>query len=64
METFYDGYVVNAIIDACYRLAESRRWEPVELEDWRGGGVPRIAGRAASTTARRSSRRRRCRTAA
>ena len=21
-ETFYDGYVVNAIIDACYRSAE------------------------------------------
>jgi predicted dehydrogenase len=42
-ETFYDGFVVNAIIDACYRSAESRRWEPVELEDWRGRGVPRIA---------------------
>ncbi|MDA2930495.1 Gfo/Idh/MocA family oxidoreductase [Acidobacteria bacterium AH-259-O06] len=35
-ETFYDGYVVNAIIDACYRSAESKRWEPVELEVWRG----------------------------
>ncbi|HVV57754.1 MAG TPA: Gfo/Idh/MocA family oxidoreductase [Gaiellaceae bacterium] len=35
-ETFYDGYVVNSIIDACYRSAASRRWEPVELE-WRGG---------------------------
>jgi len=35
-ETFYDGYVVNAIIDACYRSARSRRWEPVELEVWRG----------------------------
>jgi predicted dehydrogenase len=43
METFYDGYVVNAVIDACYRSAESRRWEPVELEDWRGAGVPAIA---------------------
>ena len=42
-ETFYDGYVVNAIIDACYRSAESRQWEPVQLEDWRGAGVPRIA---------------------
>ena len=41
-ETFYDGYVVNAIIDACYRSAESRQWEPVQLEDWRGAGVPRI----------------------
>jgi predicted dehydrogenase len=36
METFYDGYVVNAIIDACYRSARSRQWEPVELEVWRG----------------------------
>jgi predicted dehydrogenase len=42
METLYDGYVVNAIIDACYRSAESRQWEPVELADWRGGGVSRI----------------------
>jgi predicted dehydrogenase len=41
METLYDGYVVNAIIDACYRSAESHRWEPVELE-WRGGVTPRI----------------------
>ena len=42
METFYDGYVVNAIIDACYRSASSRQWTPVEL-DWRGGETPRIA---------------------
>lgn len=35
-ETFYDGYVVNAIIDACYRSATSRKWEPVELFEWRG----------------------------
>jgi len=40
-ETFYDGYVVNAIMDACYRSAKSRVWEPVEL-DWRGGTTPRI----------------------
>jgi hypothetical protein len=38
METFYDGYVVNAIIDACYRSMKSGRFEPVELEDWRGNG--------------------------
>lgn len=36
METFYDGYVVNAIIDAAYRSIESRQWEPVKLEVWRG----------------------------
>jgi predicted dehydrogenase len=34
-EDFYDGYVVNAVIDACYRSAASRQWEPVQLEDWR-----------------------------
>ncbi len=36
METFYDGYVVNAIMDAAYRSVESRCWAPVVLEDWRG----------------------------
>jgi predicted dehydrogenase len=37
METFYDGYVVNAIMDACYHSAETKKWEPVQLELWRGG---------------------------
>jgi predicted dehydrogenase len=41
-ETFYDGYVVNAVMDACYRSAAGRAWEPVAL-DWRGGTTPRIA---------------------
>ena len=50
-ETFYDGYVVNAIIDACYRSAETRQWEPVQLDDWRGAGVP--ADRARTARARR-----------
>jgi predicted dehydrogenase len=36
MEDFYDGYVVNAIVDAAYRSMESKRWEPVEIDDWRG----------------------------
>ena len=35
-ETFYDGYVVNAVLDAAYRSAKSKLWEPVQLEDWRG----------------------------
>ncbi|TAL64568.1 MAG: Gfo/Idh/MocA family oxidoreductase [Bacteroidetes bacterium] len=35
-ETFYDGYVVNAIIDACYKSAKTKKWEPVELTGWRG----------------------------
>jgi predicted dehydrogenase len=44
-ETFYDGYVVNAIMDAAYRSAESRQWEPVEVE-WRGGTTARIEKKA------------------
>ena len=35
-ETFYDGYVVNAIIDAAYKSAKTKLWEPVQLEVWRG----------------------------
>jgi predicted dehydrogenase len=42
METLYDGYVVNAIMDACYRSARSRAWEPVQM-DWRGGRTERIS---------------------
>ncbi|MPR35373.1 Gfo/Idh/MocA family protein [Salmonirosea aquatica] len=35
-ETFYDGYVVNAVIDAAYRSAKTKQWEPVQLPVWRG----------------------------
>ncbi|MEE4286537.1 MAG: Gfo/Idh/MocA family oxidoreductase, partial [Mariniphaga sp.] len=35
-ENFYDGYVVNAIMDACYKSAKTKKWEPVELNEWRG----------------------------
>jgi len=35
-ETFYDGYIVNAIMDACYASISSKQWEPVKLEIWRG----------------------------
>ncbi len=35
-ETFYDGYVVNSVLDAAYRSAKSKQWEPVKLDDWRG----------------------------
>jgi hypothetical protein len=34
-EDFYDGYVVNAIIDACYKSIKSKQWEPIPVE-WRG----------------------------
>ena len=41
-ETLYDGYVVNAVMDAAYRSARSGSWESVELFDWRAGSTPRI----------------------
>ncbi len=46
-ETIYDGYVVNAIMDAAYSSAASRQWEPVEME-WRAGSTPKI-GKTAPT---------------
>ncbi len=46
METFYDGYVVNAIMDAAYASIASKRWEPVVLQEWRGSvGVPHVSVR-------------------
>ena len=35
-ETFYDGYVVNAIIDAAYQSIKTKQWQPVNLPLWRG----------------------------
>jgi len=35
-ETFYDGYVVNAILDAAYKSEKSKAWEAVQLDIWRG----------------------------
>ena len=35
-EDFYDGYIVNAIIDACYKSAETKKWETIDLPVWRG----------------------------
>lgn len=35
-ETFYDGYVVNAILDSAYKSAKTKQWEPVQLDIWRG----------------------------
>jgi predicted dehydrogenase len=44
MESFYDGYVVNAVLDACFKSAESRKWEPVVIDDWRAAAAtPRIS---------------------
>ncbi len=47
-ETFFDGYVVNAVMDAAYRSSASRRWEPVTIEGWRHDDVPRITPRPAT----------------
>jgi hypothetical protein len=35
-ETFYDGYVVNAVLDAAYKSVKTKQWEPVVLDIWRG----------------------------
>jgi predicted dehydrogenase len=35
-ETFYDGYVVNCVLDAAYKSAKTKLWEPVKLDIWRG----------------------------
>ena len=35
-ETFYDGYVVNAIMDAAYKSTSSKKWETIDLPVWRG----------------------------
>lgn len=35
-ETFYDGYVVNAVLDAAYHSVKTKQWEPVHLDIWRG----------------------------
>lgn len=35
-ETFYDGYIVNAILDSAYKSAGSKQWEPVILDVWKG----------------------------
>lgn len=35
-ETFYDGYVVNAVLDAAYKSVKTKQWEAVQLDIWRG----------------------------
>ena len=36
MENFYDGYVVNAILDAAFLSAKTKKWELIKVKDWRG----------------------------
>lgn len=45
-ETFYDGYVVNAVIDACFASSESGKWEPVDLQEWPHPPTPRVSKQA------------------
>ncbi|HTF29516.1 MAG TPA: Gfo/Idh/MocA family oxidoreductase, partial [Flavitalea sp.] len=35
-ETFYDGYIVNAVMDAALRSVKTKKWETIDLELWRG----------------------------
>ena len=63
-ETFYDGYVVNAVMDACFRSA--RRAARGRRSSSTGVAAPRHASprRRATRTATWSSRRSTCPTAA
>ena len=45
---FYDGYVVNAIIDAAYASIEKKQWQPVNLPDL---ARPRIGRKASPSSA-------------
>ena len=39
-ETFRDGYIVNATLDAAYRSIASGRWEPVAVDEALLSGIP------------------------
>ena len=41
-ETFYDGYIINCILDALYKSGGTGKWEPVKIEDWRGGHYEKV----------------------
>lgn len=47
-ENFYDVYVVDAILDAAYLSAKTKKCEPVQLEDWRGVAEKKEAKQLAS----------------
>ena len=42
-ETLYDGYVVNAVMDACYRSARAGAWDAGRARLARRDDTPRIA---------------------
>lgn len=47
-ENFYDGYVVNSILDAAFLSAKTKKWEAVKLDDWRGVAEKKVAKEMAS----------------
>ena len=49
-ETFLDGYIVNAIIDACYASAKAKCWQPVKLERWAADAAGADAGPHGTTS--------------
>jgi predicted dehydrogenase len=55
IETFYDGYVVNAIVDACYKSMKSGRWELIEIEEWKTPREIRSAVKRPAITAEKAS---------
>ena len=63
-ETFYDGYVVNAVMDACYRSAARRAVGAGRARLARRRRRPGSPGPSAPRTAWSSSRRSTCPTAA
>ena len=56
METFHDGYVVNAVVDACYRSMKSGRWETVKLVDWQWRSAAKAGKRSAARAAKPQQR--------
>src|SRR5690606_8880146 len=36
LEDFYDGYIVNEIMDSALKSVTSKQWEPINLQYWRG----------------------------
>ena len=52
VETFFDGYVVNAVVDACYKSMKSGRFEPVEIADRPAGKAPAGGGKEMVTGAK------------
>ena len=47
-ENFYDGYVVNSILDAAFLSVKTKKWEAVKLDDWRGVAEKKVAKEMAS----------------